>query len=212
MSLKIVGGGFGRTGTLSMKLALEQLGFGTCHHMDEVMKREDQAVHWQAATDGKPVDWDATFKGFQSTVDWPSAAFWREISDHFPEAKVLLTVRSSESWYNSISKTIFKLLAQDGETPPGYMGDVVKMAHQLIFENTFKGNISDPDHVKSIYEAHNAAIIEAIPADRLLVHNLGDGWEPLCDFLEVAVPETPYPRINSTDEFWEIFGGGNNPN
>ena len=212
MSLKIVGGGFGRTGTLSMKMALEQLGFGPCHHMEEVMQREGQAAYWQAATDDQPVDWNAAFEGFQSCVDWPSAAFWLQIARHFPEAKVLLTVRSSESWYNSISKTIFKLLAQEGELPEGYMGDVIKMAHQLIFERTFKGNISDPEHVMGIYEKHNAAIIDAIPDDRLLVYNLGDGWEPLCEFLEVPVPDSPYPRINSTDEFWDIFGGGNNPN
>lgn len=211
MSLKVVGGGFGRTGTLSMKKALEELGFGACHHMEEVMAREDQPAHWQAATDGKPVDWDAAFSGFHSTVDWPSAAFWPEITAHFPDAKVLLTVRSTESWYKSISNTIFKLIENGGEAPEGHMGDVMRMVHQLISEKTFGGKMHDEAHVKSVYEQHNAKIIDSVPADKLLVYKLGDGWEPLCAFLGVPVPDSPFPRINSTNEFWEIFGGGKMP-
>jgi len=211
-SLRIVGAGFGRTGTLSMKSALETLGFGPCHHMEEVMDREDQAAHWQTAVDGNDVDWSMALLGFKSCVDWPSATFWRELSGHFHEARVLLTVRSSDSWYNSISKTIFPLLDRGIENPPpGYMGDVIKMAHQLIFEHTFKGNITDPEHVKAVFEAHNQSVIDSLPADRLLVYNLGDGWEPLCDWLGVPVPASDFPCSNNQDEFWDNFGGGEKP-
>ena len=204
MSLKIIGVGFGRTGTYSMKLALEQLGFGPCHHMYEVIGQKGQAQYWQAAKEGKLTDWQTVFQGFQATVDWPGAAFWQQITDTFPDARVLLTIRSPESWYNSISKTIFPYLEQRlADLPSGYGGEVVRMAHELIIGGVFAGNITDRDHVISVYNTHNKEVMATVPKERLLVHQLGEGWEPLCNWLNVPIPETDYPKRNSQEEFWE---------
>lgn len=203
MGLKIIGAGFGRTGTHSMKLALEQLGYSPCHHMYEVFKRHDQARHWQAAADNNIVNWEQVFKDFQTAVDWPAAAFWKEIAEWSPEAKVLLTVRPSEGWYNSISKTIFPYLTETlKKSPQNYEGEVVKMAYQLIIDGIFGGNIHDKAHVISVYEAHNKHVIETIPAEHLLVYHVGEGWTPLCNWLDCPIPKTDYPRTNSQEEFW----------
>jgi Sulfotransferase domain len=93
MALRVIGAGFGRTGTHSLKLALEQLGFAPCHHMYEVRAHPEQLAFWQAAARGELPDWDEVFAGFAAQVDWPGARFWRELAEHFPHAKVILSVR-----------------------------------------------------------------------------------------------------------------------
>lgn len=193
MALKLIGAGFGRTGTMSMKTALEMLGLGPCHHMKEIFAHPEQREMWRSMANGGPRDWDKVFENYNSSVDWPSAYYWRELAEFYPDAKVLLTVRSSESWYDSISKTIFKVLQEEDE--PNGIGSV------LIGDNTFGGNLTDRDHAISVYEQNTADVKSAISADRLLVYSAGDGWEPLCEFLDCPVPSEPYPRSNSTDEF-----------
>lgn len=186
-----------------MKLALERLGFGPCHHMEEVYRHEDQASHWQSLVAGEAAEWGGIFKQYRSSIDWPSAAYWHKLADHYPGAKILLTIRSPESWYNSISKTIFPLLDEGYKNPPlDYSGEVMQMAHKLIIENTFGGIINNKDHAIEIYKTHNARVMETAPKDRLLVYNLGDGWEPLCKGLGVPVPRTPFPQKNTRQEFW----------
>lgn len=200
MALKVVGAGFGRTGTLSMKLALEMLGVGPCYHMVEVFKNPHHAEIWSAAADG-PVDWESIFAGYQSTVDWPSTFFWRELANHYSDAKVILTVRSTESWLNSMHQTILRVM--QGEPPEGV--DIAKAQHQmarkLVLERTFGGKADDDAHLASVYERHNEEVRRSIPADRLLVFEAKQGWEPLCKFLGVPVPDAPYPKVNSAEEF-----------
>ena len=118
MSLKVIGAGFGRTGTTSLKAALERLGFDRCYHMFEFMEHPEHAKYWDAASKGKPVDWNALFEGYQSTLDWPGCSYYRDLMQRYPEAKVLLTVRDSEKWYQSAQKTIFR--------PPGDWRDVLR--------------------------------------------------------------------------------------
>ncbi|NJL73290.1 MAG: sulfotransferase family protein, partial [Candidatus Competibacteraceae bacterium] len=137
MTLEIVGAGFGRTGTLSMKAALERLGFGPCYHMAEVMANPPFAEHWMAAAEGRAVDWDVVFEGYRSSVDWPACAFYKEQAAHFPKAKVILTVRDMKTWYESCMSTIFRLMLLDPAMAPPPVRHVTTLAAQAGRGNTF---------------------------------------------------------------------------
>lgn len=201
MPLKVVGAGFGRTGTNSLKLALEQLGFGPCHHMFEVRDNPRQLPFWQAAARGESMDWDAVFAEYNASVDWPSARYWREIGEHFSDAKVLLSVRSPESWFKSVHSTIYPSMMKRKDDPPGVNLDRRNMAFEIVVNQTFDGRLEDKAHALAVYEAHIAEVQRTIAPDRLLTFDVSEGWEPLCTFLEVPVPDTPFPRTNSTEEF-----------
>ena len=201
MGLSVIGAGFGRTGTLSMKQALETLGLGPCHHMKEVMARPEQKALWRAAARGEVVDWDAAFAGYGSALDWPAAYFWRQLSAYYPDAKVLLTVRSAESWYESISNTLLKTL--ESSTDPDSVG------LRMIAEGVFGGRLGDRAHAIAVYEKNTAEVQATIPRRRLLTYRLGDGWQPLCRFLDKPVPKVPFPRTNSTEEFKAMFAEAN---
>ncbi|WP_448506340.1 sulfotransferase family protein [Immundisolibacter sp.] len=199
--LDVLGIGMGRTGTASLKLALEQLGFGPCHHMLELFQRPGDAALWQARARGEAVSWDALLGGFHSTVDWPSAHFWRELVRDFPDAKVILTVREPEAWYDSISNTIFKALEQPLPQHDDAARGQRMMAKDIIVERAFDDRPLDKAHVLARYAAHNAEVQRTVPAARLLTYNVGQGWEPLCRFLRVPVPDAPFPAVNRRDEF-----------
>lgn len=203
MPLKVVGAGFGRTGTKSLKNALEMLGFGPCHHMFEVRENPDQLPFWAAAVRGEAMDWDTVFANYNSSVDWPSAAYWRELSDQFADAKVLLSVRPVEAWVKSIHATIYASLMKRGSDPQGADRDRREMVYELIMNQTFDGKLGDADHAKSVYEAHVAEVQRAIAPERLLTYDVAEGWEPLCAFLGVPVPDEPFPLTNTTAEFKE---------
>lgn len=203
MTLAVIGTGFGRTGTASLKLALEQLGFGPCHHMSEVRATPGQLELWEAAAAAEgPVDWGRVFAGFRSAVDWPSAAFWREIAAVYPDARVLLTVRPAERWWTSFSATIKTLLDDPAENPDPAVRRLRAMARRVIADGSLRGCYDDRDAAIAAFERHVAEVKATIAADRLLVFDVAEGWEPLCRFLEVPVPDTGFPRTNSTDEFW----------
>ena len=197
MTLKVIGTGWGRTGTDSMRAALTMLGFGPCHHMFEVIDNPVQKARWRAMVAGGPRDWDSLFEGYTSCVDWPSAAYWRELIRVYPEAKVILTWRSAESWWDSFSRTILKGIST-GQDPES----VGKM---LIADQVFGGRMAEPAHVMALYRANIEAVLAEVPAGQLLVHRLGDGWAPLCAHLGVPVPEVPYPHGNSTEAFQTRF-------
>lgn len=203
MTLKVVGAGFGRTGTTSMKAALEQIGFGPCYHMFEVFEH-GFADTWQQIADGGTPDWDAVFKGYAATVDWPACNNYAELAAKYPHAKVLLTRRPAEDWYRSCMNTIFVGMIK-GPNPdaPAANKAMLRMVTKLIAENTFGGDLTDKDNAIRIYEAHNQQVIDTIPADRLLVYEVGEGWDRLCAFLGVPVPDTPFPKTNTTEEFRE---------
>jgi hypothetical protein len=199
MTLSVIGAGVGRTGTYSLKLALEQLGCGPCHHMEEVIKDAPHHVPlWQAAVDGKP-DWSMAYKGYNAAVDWPTAAFWRELADAYPKAKVILTVRSPESWHDSFSQTIDKLLRLDDTPPP--MRPFLTMAGGVIRKTGF--DVPGRDGLTGAFKAHWEAVVKHVPKDRLLVFEVKDGWQPLCAFLGKPVPDAPFPRSNSREDFWD---------
>jgi sulfotransferase family protein len=193
MPLSVIGAGFGRTGTHSLKLALETLGLGPCHHMSEVMKSEQQKAWFRAAGKGEPVDWDEVYAGYNSAVDWPTAYFWRELAEYYPQAKIILTVRNSEEWFRSARETIFSTMGPDSN--PDTFGIAV------IRNKVFDGNVEDEAHVIEVLEEHNAEVIRTAPAGRLLEYAVSDGWPKLCAFLGVPVPAEPFPFTNTTEEF-----------
>ncbi len=205
MELKVIGTGVGRTGTYSTKLALNELGFGPCHHMEEVLfNMPTQVPLWVNAVNGKP-DWKAIYKGYKSTVDWPTAAFSRELSEAYPNAKFVHTVRSPESWVASFSETIYKLLANIAEAPKE-MQDWLNMVVRVTEKTGFPGGL-DTAGLINAFTAHTEAVKKAIPASNLLIFQVKDGWEPLCEFIGVPVPDKPFPRTNDRGEFWDKVSG-----
>ena len=99
---------------MSLKAALETLGFGPCYHMIEVFEHPEHAGFWQAAWRGEPVDWDGLLGGYEAAVDWPACTFYEELLQRYPDARVLLSVRDPERWYESTRDTIYQInLVQD---------------------------------------------------------------------------------------------------
>lgn len=194
MPLKIVGSGLGRTGTKSMQTALNMLGFGPCHHMIEVFQHPESVPLWIEAGRGKP-DWDAIFRDYNSMVDYPGAYYWRQLADYYPDAKVLHTERDPDKWFDSTQATIFAPGSPTGNAQ-GPMAE---------FFGSFMGEIRDKLHDRAFmtdhFRRHNAMVKATIPAERLLVYQTGEGWDRLCAFLGVPVPDQPYPSENSTAEF-----------
>ncbi len=199
MALEIVGAGFGRTGTDALREALTILGFGPCHHMFEIRDNPQKAGPWHDHfCGGAPLDLDLLFDGYRSQVDWPGAHLWRESAERYPEAKVILSVRDPEDRYASYSKTI--KVFRETEMPP----EAAHMRQIQEFVAVFLGNRFDTkERAIAEFEAHTAEVKSAIPNDRLLVYELGSGWEPLCAFLKVPVPDQPYPHTNATTDFQE---------
>ncbi|MEV0621137.1 sulfotransferase family protein [Nonomuraea sp. NPDC050404] len=213
--MQVIGAGFGRTGTRSMKAALELLGFGPCYHMSSVIAEPYRVRQWLDVGEGRSRDWDALFAGFRSALDWPASAYWRELAGHYPDAKVILTVRDPGRWYDSVRETIFRSALEQRGRPPLRRRVIrrlvawrspdfalyPRMARATFIDRVFDGRIDDRDHVIGVYERHIAEVRAAIPAGRLLVFEAGDGWGPLCSFLGVPVPEVPYPQVNERVAF-----------
>lgn len=201
MPLEIIGPGFGRTGTNSLKLALERLGFGPCHHMFEVRDNPELLPDWEAAARGEAVDWDKVFLDYRSQVDWPGARYWRELARHFPEARVILTVRDPDAWFDSVQATIAPFVAARGTHPSPHANAIAELGYRTIVVPIFDDRLSDRDHATRVLRRHVAEVQSEIPVDRLLTFDVREGWRPLCDFLEVEVPDVLFPRTNSSEEF-----------
>lgn len=203
MPLKLVGAGFGRTGTKSLKAALEMLGLGPCHHMAEVREHPEDGHYWVAAARGDLPNWDDVFANYGASVDWPSAYFWREIAAHFAGAKVLLSVRPEEDWVRSIHATIYRSLSDPTMPPPGPERDRRQAIHEIIYNKQFGGQLGDRQAALRVYREHIAEVQRSIAPERLLTYNVTEGWEPLCAFLGLSVPNEPFPFTNTTKDFQE---------
>lgn len=207
MALQVIGAGFGRTGTLSLKTALEQLGFAPCHHMFEVIGHPEQAPGWLAAARGEAVDWAHLLDGYQAQVDWPGCALWRELADAFPEAKVVLSVRDLDRWWDSFSSTILRALTERERPTEGPFAAVAAMSWETVVVRSLGGaDPSDRDAVLAAHQRHLDEVRATVPADRLLEFRVTDGWEPLCAHLGVPVPDGPFPNVNDKAMFEAIFG------
>ena len=205
MALDIIGAGFGRTGTNSLKWALEELGFAPCHHMVEVIGNPAQVALWAAAARGEAADWDRVFAGYRAQVDWPGAHYWRELAARYPEAKVILSLRSPESWHKSVMSTIYPALVEGLTHEDEGRRLHAEMAYEIIVQQQFDGRLDDPEHAMAVFRRHNEAVKKEIPPERLLVFEAKDGWAPLCRFLGVPEPTTPYPSRNSSQAFSDLL-------
>ncbi len=194
MALKVVGAGLGRTGTASLKVALEELGVGRCYHMGEVLQDPTHQDHWLNAASGNP-DWDSWLADYSATVDYPACTFWRELAEYYTDAKVLLSVRDATSWFESVNATIMSPKFTDFVTGSPF-GNMLK----TVIWDTVDNRMGDREFMVSHFNRRNDEISEAIPANRLLVYEVKQGWEPLCEFLDLPVPDKPFPRVNTRDE------------
>ena len=200
MALKVIGAGLGRTGTMSLKKALEVLLGGPCYHMHEVFQRlETDVPMWHDAALGKPVDWDKLFDGYVATVDWPSGAYWKEISAEYPDALILLSTRDSEKWWKSASETIFPAIQEVAAAEHNPWHEMI----DAMMANRFVKDLTDKGACVAAYEKHNEEARRSAPANRFLEWQPGDGWEPLCKALNLPVPNEPFPHVNSKEEFLE---------
>ena len=205
MTMHVIGAGVGRTGTMSLRLAINRLGLGPCHHMEDVLNdMAEQVPLWNSALEGNP-SWPAIYSGFDSAVDWPSAAFFRELIREYPTAKFVLTVRSPESWAASFGSTIYTLLAGKDDAPPEQQ-DWLQMAENVIAKSGIPSGLNADDLMKA-FSDHNEAVKASIPESQLLVFEVKEGWEPLCRFLDMPVPDEPFPRSNDREEFWDLVSG-----
>ncbi len=194
MALRVVGAGLGRTGTMSLKIALERLLGAPCYHMVEVFRHPEHVVHWHAAVRSQMPDWHALLADYAAAVDWPAAAFWPELSAAFPDAWVLLSVRDAQSWWQSANQTIFQTRRQATGTEWYAMIDDV-------FTTRFTNALDDPAAAMAAFDRHNAQVRATVPARRLLEWRAGDGWEPLCAALGVPVPDEPFPHANARSDW-----------
>ena len=207
MTLQIIGPGFGRTGTRSLKAALELLGFGPCHHMQSLFADPAQLAFWKTLAAGGTVDWHAVFAGFRSQVNWPGAHVWRELLQVFPEARVVFSTRPAEDWWRSYSRTVGTLRRLYPTLPVQASVAETLDAMKMLRIRHGIDEMNDRDAAIAAFHRQLAEVRDAVPAERLLVFAVGDGWGPLCTFLEVPVPDTPFPRLNDGDDFWQRFGG-----
>ncbi len=210
--MKVIGAGFGRTGTTSLKAALETLGFGASYRLTEVFKHPEHVAFWEAARRGERVDWEGFFSGYGVAVDWPACTFYGEIMEAFPGAPVILTIRDPDRWYESVRSTIYGIrtlsagrapmrlaFALAGLFAPGVTG-IARLADEILWEGTFDGRFEDRSYAIETYKRHNAEARRRVPPERLLVYDVKEGWAPLCDFLDVEVPDEPFPHLNDTRE------------
>ena len=204
MAIQVFGVGVGRTGTYSLKLAINQLGLGPCHHMEAVLNNMPvQVPLWSAALAERP-NWQAIYHGFESAVDWPTAGFFRELIKAYPSAKFVLTQRNPEHWADSFEATIYKLLAGREQGPPE-MRAWLEMVDGVIAKTGFPGGLDRDDLIRA-FVTHNEAVKTTIPAGQLLVYEVKEGWATLCKFLNRRVPAEAFPRTNNRAEFWDRFG------
>ena len=199
MALKIIGAGLGRTGTASLKVALEKLGFSKCYHMGEVLSNMSVIPLWVEASKGNP-DWDTIFEGYSAAVDYPSCTFWREQMDYYPDAKVILSCRAAEDWFDSVNGTI---MSPDVNEWLGN-GPLKEFFERCVWKD-FEEHILDRDFMVNYFRERVETIRADVPAERLLVYDVREGWEPLCEFLGVDIPAVNFPRVNSRDETRKIL-------
>jgi hypothetical protein len=213
--VKVIGVGLARTGTVSLKAAVERLGFSPCFHSRYVLDHSERLPLWNAAARGESVDWGTLFEGYESSMGWPGAGFWRQLLEHYPDAKAILTERDPRRWYESVRHTIYQVtgdgtgeLAEAARAHIPSINGMYKFNRTLIWDGFFGGRFGDPDHAMKAFEEHNAAVRREVPPDRLLVFSVTEGWEPLCRFLGVPIPDEPFPHLNDSDTYWAQIRDG----
>lgn len=203
MTLEIIGAGFGRTGTNSLKIALELIGYNPCYHMNEVVQNPIHVKFWNDVALDIPMDWSQFFNLYKAAVDWPVAAFTKELYATFKNSKVILTVRDPESWYESTKNTIFVGMANWEKIEHKATKNRLKMAKNIIIDGIFSGKYHDKSHCISVYQEHLTDIKKTIAQNDLLEFDVSDGWKPLCEFLNLEIPKVPFPYTNTRENFFK---------
>ena len=206
--MKVFGTGFGRTGTLSLKIALEKLGLGPCYHMREVVSHPSHIKIWYDISLGEHPNWSRLFSGFNSAVDFPVSLFYEQLINKFPDAKFILTLRDFDKWYISTANTIYKVPTMLPEWFKQVVYPIrifIAMQVNLIWVGLFNNKFSDKESAKIVYYEHIESVKKTIPSDKLLIYHVKEGWGPLCEFLNVDVPQFPFPKVNDTDEMLRKF-------
>ncbi len=199
--LQVIGAGFGRTGTHSLALALEKLGFGPCYTLLDVDKNPGHLDVWQDALEGRPVDWNTLFENYNSAVEWPTISFLSQLVPRFSSAKIILTTRDPDSWYESAAATIFAGLEASASHPNPEIRERSSLKRRLILDRVFSGRYWDKSHAIDVYKNHIQAVQRLVPGDRLLLYDVKEGWAPLCTFLDVRAPGEAFPRQNERASF-----------
>jgi hypothetical protein len=203
MTLKILGAGFGRTGTNSLRVALGYLGYNTCYHMFEVKENPEHVHFWNQAYVEDNADWECFFKSYHAAVDWPAAAFWKQITSAFPQVKIIVTVRDPDEWYESVSQTIFKTMTHWEHFKNIETQRRLKMAKRIILDGIFSGQYGDKAHCLAIYQHHIEKVRETIPPGKFLEYNVSEGWDTLCEFLNKDSPDISFPHTNTRESFFK---------
>ena len=212
MALQVIGTGQARTGTTSLKAALEQLGFGKCYHMWELMNNPDQLIYFEQAERGENINWDELFTGYLSACDYPVIRYYKQMLKKYPDAKIIHTVRDADSWFKSCTETVFwaikpsfsrlfSMLIRLPFSPTLRKRLRILKFNALMVHSTFGKDLKNKEKVIDYYNKYNAEVLSNIPKEKLLVYNVKSGWEPLCNFLNVPIPSTPFPRSNTKDDF-----------
>ncbi len=206
MALDVIGIGYGRTGTETLRAALNILGFGPCHHMHVMRDQPDTFPVWRDFAAGMHRDWDRLYDGFRSAVDFPTAAYWRDLFEHYPDARFILTTRDPDRWYDSATASVLKLLAERDQITDPHHSEILEFSEQIVGQEYFHGRGPDRDYMLDRFRRHETNVRERIPPEQLLVYRVSEGWSRLCSFLDVQIPETPFPFANKLDEYrgaWE---------
>ena len=218
MSLKIIGAGFGRTGTKSLQLALETLGYGKCYHMEELFRNPEGVKHWADAYNETLVNWNDLFKNYSSIEDFPGSMYYKELFNYYPEAKIILSVRDPESWYQSTLNTIYAfdpgpaikiklLLKMPFSSKARHLFKAIQLNDKSIWKKFFEGKFKDKTYAIHKFNSHIEEVKQIIPKDQLLIFEARNGWEPLCEFLNKPIPEIPYPSTNKSQNFHDWAKG-----
>jgi len=200
MGLKVIGANFGRTATMSLKQGLEILGFEKCYHMSEVVVHPEHVKLWLDAWRGKDI-WTTLFAGYQAAVDWPAAAFWPQLMHVYPEAKIVLSIRDADEWFESARNTIFQSMDSNLLAKDEVLRTRIEMLKEIIVDGTFDGDLTDKDKCIKIYKDNIERCKSEVPSDRLIEFDPSLGWEPLCRRLDCKIPQEPYPYVNKAAEF-----------
>jgi hypothetical protein len=213
--IKVLNLSLGRTGTMSLKHALEDLGLDKCYHFSDMFIHPEHTELWRRYAKGEPIDWEALFEGYQSSVYWSTSYDYQSLLDRYPDMKFILTVREFNAWYKSTFNTVYSLnrltlsrsigLRVKGIFNPDLIKlyKIWKLQEELLWQKTFKGRFHDKDFAIQQFKNHIENVKKNIPAERLLVYEIKQGWQPLCDFLEIPIPDTDFPRVNDTESFIE---------
>ena len=213
MALKVIGAGMARTGTSSLKTALEELDFGPCYQMRELLSHPEQVTFWEEASGGKAIDWDALFQSYRATVDFPSYRYYYQLLQYYPNAKVILTVREPQAWYESAKNTIYqvveppsgqkflKTLLLPDEARTRHLERIFRLVEKELWQEDWKGKFEDKHYAIEVFKQHIEEVKQNVPSKRLLVYQVTEGWESLCHFLDVPVPNKPFPRLNERATF-----------